>query len=57
MLIMDGHSSNITSDMIALCIENDIDLLILPPHCSHLLLKRFHAQEVDRYTRAGLKRI
>jgi hypothetical protein len=62
LLIMDGHSSHITGDMIAFC----IDLLILPPHCSHLLqpldvgvyrpLKRFHAQELDRYTRAGLKR-
>ena len=67
LLIMDGHSSHITGNMIALCMENNIDLLILPPHCSHLLqlldvgvygpLKRFHAQEVDRYTRAGLKRI
>ncbi|KAF4621713.1 hypothetical protein G7Y89_g14491 [Cudoniella acicularis] len=67
LLIMDGHSSHITGDMIALCMENDIDLLILPSHCSHLLqpldvgvygpLKRFHAQEVDRYTRAGIKRI
>lgn len=65
MLIMDGHSSHITGNMIALCIENNIDLLILPPHCSHLLqpldvgvygpLKRFHAQEVDRYTRAGIR--
>jgi hypothetical protein len=67
LLIMDGHSSHITGDLIALCIENDIDLLILPPHCSHLLqpldvgvygpLKRYHAQEVDRYTRAGIRRI
>ena len=67
LLIMDGHSSHITGDMIALCIDNNIDLLILPPHCSHLLqpldvgvygpLKRFHAQEVDRYTRVGIKRI
>jgi hypothetical protein len=57
---MDGHSSHITGDMIALCMENDIGLLILPPHCSHLLqpldvgvygpLKRFHTQEVDHYT-------
>ena len=64
---MDGHSSHITGDMIALCIDNNIELLILPPHCSHLLqpldvgvygpLKRFHAQEVDRYTRVGIKRI
>ena len=46
--------------MIALYIDNNIDLLILPPHCSYLLqlldvrvyrpLKRFYAQEVDRYT-------
>jgi hypothetical protein len=67
LLIMDGHSSHITGDLIALCMDNDIDLLILPPHCSHLLqpldvgvygpLKRYHAQEIDRYTRAGIRRI
>ena len=67
LLIMDGHSSHITGDLIALCIQNDIDILILPPHCSHLLqpldvgvygpIKRYHAQEVDRYTRAGITRI
>jgi hypothetical protein len=60
MLIMDGHSSHITGDLIALCITKDINLLILPPHCSHLvqpldvrvygLLKQFHAEEVDQYT-------
>jgi hypothetical protein len=47
--------------------ESGIDLLILPPHCSHLLqpldvgvygpLKRYHAQEVDWYTPAGIQRI
>ena len=37
MLIIDGHSSHITSNMIALCIKNNTDLLILPPYCSHLL--------------------
>lgn len=67
LLIMDGHSSHITGELIALCIEKDIDLLILPPHCSHLLqpldvgvygpMKRFHTFEVDRYTRAGIRRI
>jgi DDE superfamily endonuclease/Tc5 transposase DNA-binding domain/helix-turn-helix, Psq domain len=67
LLIMDGHSSHITGDLIALCIEKDIDLLILPPHCSHLLqpldvgvygpMKRYHALEVDRYSRVGVKRI
>ncbi|RAL58500.1 hypothetical protein DID88_004004 [Monilinia fructigena] len=63
LLIMDGHSSHITGSFIAFCIEKDIDLLILPPHCSHLLqpldiavygpMKRYHALEVDRYFRAG----
>ncbi|RAL61711.1 hypothetical protein DID88_002779 [Monilinia fructigena] len=65
LLIMDGHSSHITGSFIAFCIEKDIDLLILPPHCSHLLqpldiavygpMKRYHALEVDRYSRAGVK--
>jgi hypothetical protein len=64
---MDRHSSHITGHMIAHYMENDIDLLIVPPHSSYLLqppdvgvygpLQRFHAQEVDRYTRAGLMRI
>ena len=67
LLIMDGHSSHITGSLIAFCIEKEIDLLILPPHCSHLLqpldvgvygpMKRYHAQEVDRYSRAGIQRI
>ena len=37
LLTMDGHSSYITADLIALCMENAIDILILPPHCSHAL--------------------
>ncbi|KIM93296.1 hypothetical protein OIDMADRAFT_46356 [Oidiodendron maius Zn] len=37
LLIMDGYSSYITSDIIVLCIDNNIDLLILPPYCSYLL--------------------
>ncbi|KYG41120.1 hypothetical protein M433DRAFT_159418, partial [Acidomyces richmondensis BFW] len=37
LLIMDGHSSHITADFIAFCIDNAIDILILPPHCSHAL--------------------
>ncbi|APA05659.1 hypothetical protein sscle_01g004290 [Sclerotinia sclerotiorum 1980 UF-70] len=57
LLIMDGHSNHITGSFIAFCIEKEIDLLILPPHCSHLLqlldiavygpMKRYHALEVD----------
>ncbi|EDO00854.1 hypothetical protein SS1G_03328 [Sclerotinia sclerotiorum 1980 UF-70] len=61
LLIMDGYSSHITGSFIAFCIEKDIDLLILPSHCSHLLqpldiavygpMKRYHALGVDRYSR------
>ena len=46
-----------TGKFIAKCIHSSIDLLILLPHCSHLLqpldvgvfgpMKQFHAQEVD----------
>jgi len=53
MLIIDGHSSHITGNIITLCIHNCIDLLIPPPHYSHLLhpldvsvfgpMKQFHA--------------
>ena len=34
---MDGHSSHITANVIAFCMQNAVDLLIMPPHCSHLL--------------------
>jgi transposase len=37
LLIMDGHGSHIIANMIALCMDNNINLLILPPHCLHLL--------------------
>jgi hypothetical protein len=66
-MIMDGHSSYITGNLIALCMDSNIGLLILPPHCSHLLqpldvgvygpLKRYHGREVNRYTRAGIRPI
>lgn len=67
LLIMDGHASHITGNLIGYCIDKNIDLLILPPHCSHLLqpldvgvygpMKRYHTAEVDRYSRAGIQRI
>lgn len=66
LLIADGHSSHITGNMISLCIDNNIDLLILPPHCSHMLqpldvgvfgpMKKYHALETDRLVRAGITR-
>lgn len=37
LLIMDGHGSHITAKFIAFCMQSKIDLLILPPHTSHIL--------------------
>jgi hypothetical protein len=37
LLIMNGHSSHMTANVIIFCMRNAIDLLILPPHCSHIL--------------------
>ena len=67
LLIADGHGSHIRADFIAHCIENDIDLLIMPPHCSHLLqpldvgvfsaFKRAHSNETDATSRLSTQRI
>jgi hypothetical protein len=67
LLIMDGHSSHITTNVIAFCMRNAIDLLILPPHCSHILqpldvgvfapLKRALASETDATLRLDTGRI
>ncbi|KXL50476.1 MAG: hypothetical protein FE78DRAFT_85018 [Acidomyces sp. 'richmondensis'] len=58
---MDGYSSHITADFIAFCIDNAIDILILPPHFSHALqplnvsvflpLKKALTAETDKLTR------
>jgi hypothetical protein len=37
LLVLDGHGSHMTANVIAYCMENEIDLLVLPPHCSHVL--------------------
>ena len=67
LLIMDGHSSHMTANFIAYCMKHLIDLLILPPHTSHLLqpldvsvfapLKRALAEETDRVARLDSNRI
>ena len=67
LLIMDGHSSHITAKLIAFCMKHLIDLLILPPHCSHFLqpldvsvfapLKRALASETDAMSRLDSGRI
>jgi hypothetical protein len=64
---MDGHGSHITANVIAHRMEHAIDLLILPPHTSHVLqpldvsvfspLKRALAAETDAASRLDAGRI
>lgn len=37
LLIVDGHGSHATDDFMWNCYINDVYLLYLPPHCSHVL--------------------
>ncbi|XP_065574916.1 tigger transposable element-derived protein 1-like [Artemia franciscana] len=37
LLIMDNHDSHVSLSVVNLCRENGIDVLTLPPHCSHKL--------------------
>lgn len=67
LLIADGHGSHIRGDFIAYCMENKIDLLIMPPHCSHILqpldvgvfaaFKRYHTIETHAISRLSSQRI
>lgn len=67
LLIADGHGSHIQADFIAHCIEHDIDLLIMPPHCSHILqpldvgvfaaFKRSHTSETHAISRLSSQRL
>ena len=67
LLIADGHGSHIRADFIVYCMENAIDLLIMPPHCSHLLqpldigvfaaFKRAYGGETDALSRLSTQRI
>jgi hypothetical protein len=67
LLICDGHDSHITGKWVAHCMDNNIVLLILPPHSSHLTqpldvgvfgsLKKHLAAEIDPLIRLGVARI
>ena len=66
-LICDGHDSHITGDFIEYCMENNILLLILPPHSSHLTqpldvgvfkpLKMLMALEIELLLWTGVSRV
>ena len=67
LLIMDGHNSHMTANFIAYCMKHAINLLILPPHTSHLLqpldvsvfapFKRALTEEIDKLSRLDSGRI
>src|SRR5271169_1719924 len=67
LLICDGHDSHITAEFIAHCIDNDILLMILPPHSSHLTqpldvgvfgpLKKHMAAEIEPLMRTSITRV
>ena len=67
LLVMDGHASHITARFISFCVDDAIDLLIMPPHCSHILqpldvsvfspFKRALAAETDALSRLDTKRL
>ena len=37
VLLMDGHSSHYTADLLEYCLGNNIEILGYPPHCTHAL--------------------
>jgi DDE superfamily endonuclease len=37
VLLMDGHSSHYTADLLEYCLENNIEVIGYPPHCTHAL--------------------
>ncbi|KAM0709946.1 hypothetical protein Q7P35_002308 [Cladosporium inversicolor] len=58
LLLLDGHGSHLTARFIAFCLDRNIDLVVLPPHTSHVLqpldvgvfspLKRALSTEIEK---------
>jgi hypothetical protein len=67
LLLCDGHDSYVSADFVSFCIRHRIDLILLPPHSSHLLqpldigifspLKRAISNQISRLIRSGITRI
>ncbi|RPA76807.1 DDE-domain-containing protein, partial [Ascobolus immersus RN42] len=63
LLILDGHNSHITVDSLEFCRRNNIHILCLPAHTTHLLqpldvgmfrpLQRAYGKAVDDWSRTG----
>ena len=67
LVIRDGHDSHISAEMVNFCIQHRINLLLLPPHSSHLMqpldvavfgpLKHAISLQISRLLRSGITRI
>jgi hypothetical protein len=67
LLLLDGHGSHLTARFIAFCLDQNIDLVCLPPHTSHLLqpldvgifspLKRELSAEIEKLFRLDTRRV
>lgn len=67
LLLLDGHGSHLTARFIAFCLDKNIDLVVLPPHTSHILqpldvgvfspLKRALSIEIEKLFRLDTRRI
>lgn len=66
-LIFDGHGSHVQPELLRFCIDNNISLLLMPPHSSHLCqpldvgvfspLKAYLSAELDKITRYGIPNV
>lgn len=64
LLLLDGHSSHVTKQVIDKALENKIVIFVLPPHTSHLTqpldvgcfgpFKRFYYSECDMWLRTHM---
>ena len=67
LLICDGHGSHVTGGFLTYCMKNDIQLIVLPPHSSHILqpldvaifgpLKKALTRAMQPYHYAQVRRI
>jgi hypothetical protein len=67
LFLCDGHDGHVSADFISFCIQNRIDLVLLPPHSSHLLqpldvgvfapLKCAISKQISWLIHSGIRRI
>src|SRR5579859_4513653 len=66
-LVFDGHGSHVQPEVLRFCIDNNISILLMPPHSFHLCqpldvgvfspLKTYMSQELDKIMRYGVSSI